>query len=184
MGSIQIGQCLLLNTDCLLELLDVLGSPLAESRLSLAVPLLALLCGRIDLEHRQYSVTNPSQGTAVLGKIPRKWTREDSSDRTGKPSGYSHTGLRPPFRLGAWPSGVGTAWPCSPESAGSPSPSGLDPNGDSSLSCLIGSFLLSSEGLSVAIPLTGSGDDCREGAANASVLTKEIKSTDGRDWAR
>jgi hypothetical protein len=117
--------------------------------------------------------------------MPRRFTREDNPDETGEPSGYSHTGLRPPFRLGACPSGVGTAGPCSPESTGSPSPSGLEPNGDSSLSCLIGSFLLlSSEGLSVAIPLTGSGDDCREGAANASVLTKEIESTDGRDWAR
>jgi hypothetical protein len=60
MSSIQISQSLLLDTDSLLKLLDVLGSPLAESCLSLAVALLPLLCGRIDLKHRQYPVTNPS----------------------------------------------------------------------------------------------------------------------------
>lgn len=171
MSSIQVSQGLLLDTDGLLELLDVLGSALPKSCLSLAVSLLPLLCGRIDLGPRQYSVSNPAPHTAGSVKIPRDWPCEDHSKRTRKARECSQrTGLRPPFRLGAWPSGVGRAWPCSPESAGSPSPSpsGLEPNGDSSLSCLIGSFLLSSEGLSVAIPLTGSGDDCREGAANAS----------------
>lgn len=171
MGGIEIGQGLLLNTDGLLKLLDVLGAPFSESCLSLAVPLLPLLCGRINLETRQHSVTNKAPYTTNSVDVPRNWPCEESSNRTSKARMYSRTGLRPPFRLGAWPSGVGRAWPCSPESAGSPSPSpsGLEPNGDSSLSCLIGSFLLlSSEGLSVAIPLTGSGDDCREGAANAS----------------
>lgn len=171
MSSIQISQRLLLDTDSLLELLDVLGSPLSKRCLGLAVSLLPLLCGRIDLEPRQYSVTNPAPHTAGPVEIPRNWTCDHHSKRSRKARECSsHTGLRPPFRLGAWPSGVGRAWPCSPESAGSPSPSpsGLEPNGDSSLSCLIGSFLLSSEGLSVAIPLTGSGDDCRGGAANAS----------------
>lgn len=49
-GSVQISQRLFLNTDGLLKLFDVLGPPLAESCLSLAVALLALLRGRIDLE--------------------------------------------------------------------------------------------------------------------------------------
>lgn len=186
MGSIQISQGLLLDADSLLELLDVLGAPLPKSCLSLAVSLLPLLCGRVDLGPPS---TFHGQRSAAHNQFKAKISRMDLRrpfNRTGKAREYSHTGLRPPFRLGAWPSGVGMAWPCSPESAGSPSPSpsGLEPNGDSSLSCLMGSFLLSSEGLSVAIPLTGSGDDCREGAANASVLTKEIKSSDGRDWAQ
>lgn len=60
MGCIQIGQCLLLDTNGLFKLLDVLGSPLPESCLSLAVSLLPLLCGRVDLEHRQHSATNPN----------------------------------------------------------------------------------------------------------------------------
>lgn len=53
MSSIQISQRLLLDTDSLFKLLDVLGSPLSKRCLSLAVSLLPLLCGRIDLEHRQ-----------------------------------------------------------------------------------------------------------------------------------
>lgn len=51
-GSVQVGQRLFLNADSLLKLFDVLGPALAESCLSLAVALLALLCGRIDLEQR------------------------------------------------------------------------------------------------------------------------------------
>ena len=66
MGSIQISQSLLLDTDSLLKLLNVLGSTLAESCLSLTVPLLPLLCGGINLEHRQYSVANLAQYTTSL----------------------------------------------------------------------------------------------------------------------
>lgn len=50
MSGIEVGQRLLLDTDGLLKLLDVLCSPLTESSLSLPVPLLSLLCGRIYLE--------------------------------------------------------------------------------------------------------------------------------------
>lgn len=56
--------------------------------------------------------------------------------------------------------------PTSPGSADSPS--GLDPNGDSSLSCLIASFL-SSVGLSDAMPLAG-GDDCHKGRQTPQFL--------------
>lgn len=84
MGSIQISQRLLLDTDSLLELLDVLGSPLSKRCLSLAVSLLPLLCGRIDLEPRQYSVTNPAPHTAGPVEIPRDWTGGDRSRRTRK----------------------------------------------------------------------------------------------------
>lgn len=79
MSSIQISQRLLLDTDSLFKLLDVLGSPLSKRCLSLAVSLLPLLCGRIDLELRQYSVTNPEPHTTCPVKIPRDWTREDRS---------------------------------------------------------------------------------------------------------
>lgn len=84
MSSIQISQGLLLDTDSLLELLDVLGSPLSKSCLSLAVSLLPLLCGRVDLEPRQYSITNTAPHTAGLVKISHNWTCEDRSKRASK----------------------------------------------------------------------------------------------------
>lgn len=49
MGRIEVRQCLLLDTDGLLELLDVLRTSLPESSLSLAVPLFSLLSGCVDL---------------------------------------------------------------------------------------------------------------------------------------
>lgn len=58
--------------------------------------------------------------------------------------------------------------PSSPGSANSPS--GLDPKGDSSLSCLIACFL-SSDGLSDAMPLAG-GDDCRKARQAPEFLAK------------
>jgi hypothetical protein len=42
-GRLQVVEILLMNTDRLLQLLDVLGPPLAEGSLSLAVALLSLL---------------------------------------------------------------------------------------------------------------------------------------------
>lgn len=78
MGGIEIGQGLLLDTDSLLELLDVLGAPFSESCLSLAVPLLPLLCGRINLETRQYFVTNPALYTTHSANAPRDWPCEES----------------------------------------------------------------------------------------------------------
>lgn len=50
MRCIQVGQGLLLDTDGLLELLDVLGTSLTESSLGLTVSLLPLLSGCIDLD--------------------------------------------------------------------------------------------------------------------------------------
>lgn len=50
MSSIEIGQGLLLDTDCLLQLLDVLCPPFSESSLRLSVPLLPLLCSSVDLQ--------------------------------------------------------------------------------------------------------------------------------------
>jgi hypothetical protein len=49
MGSLKVGQILLMSPDGFLELLDVLGPALSESRLSLTVPLFSLLGSCIDL---------------------------------------------------------------------------------------------------------------------------------------
>lgn len=49
MSCIEVGQSLFLNADGLLQLLDVLCSSLSERSLRLSVPLLPLLCGRVDL---------------------------------------------------------------------------------------------------------------------------------------
>ena len=49
MSGLQVGQVLLMSSDGFFKLLDVLSAALTESCLSLAVPLLALLRGRIDL---------------------------------------------------------------------------------------------------------------------------------------
>lgn len=49
MSRIEVGQGLLLDADGLLELLDILCTSLSESSLCLPIPLLPLLCGRIDL---------------------------------------------------------------------------------------------------------------------------------------
>ncbi len=43
MGGLEVGEVLLMSSDGLLELLDVLGPALSECRLSLAIPLLPLL---------------------------------------------------------------------------------------------------------------------------------------------
>lgn len=48
-GGLEIVEVRLVDTDSLLELLDVLGATLAERGLSLAVPLLAFLRGGVDL---------------------------------------------------------------------------------------------------------------------------------------
>ena len=48
-GRLEALQVALMDADGLLELLDVLGATLAEGSLGLAVALLALLRGRIDL---------------------------------------------------------------------------------------------------------------------------------------
>lgn len=82
MGSIQVSQGLLLDTDGLLKLLDVLGAPLPKSCLSLTVSLLPLLCGRVDLEQRQHPVTNVAPHTTVSGQRSRKWTCKDHPTRT------------------------------------------------------------------------------------------------------
>lgn len=55
MSGIEVGECLLLHTYGLLELLDVLGASLTESSLRLPISLLPLLRRRIDLSHRQSS---------------------------------------------------------------------------------------------------------------------------------
>lgn len=69
MSSVQIGQRLLLDTDGLLELLDVLGTPLAESSLSLPVPLLSLLRGRVYLRGISRWSSGPyKQPCIVCGK--------------------------------------------------------------------------------------------------------------------
>jgi hypothetical protein len=49
MSSLEVGQVLLMGSDGLLELLDVLGPALTEGRLCLAVSLLPLLRRRVDL---------------------------------------------------------------------------------------------------------------------------------------
>lgn len=49
MSSLEVSQVLLMGSDGLLELLDVLGPALTEGRLCLAVSLLPLLRRRIDL---------------------------------------------------------------------------------------------------------------------------------------
>lgn len=51
MSRIEVGQRLLLDTDCLFQLLDVLSTSLSESSLRLSVSLLPLLCGCINLHH-------------------------------------------------------------------------------------------------------------------------------------
>ena len=48
-SSLKVGQVLLVRTDGILELFDVLGAALPERRLGLAVPLLPLLRSRVDL---------------------------------------------------------------------------------------------------------------------------------------
>lgn len=141
-GSIEVGQGLLLHTDRLLELLDVLGAAFSEGSLGLSVPLLPLLGSGIDLQH--------VSGCDVV------WQGRAVGTRTRR------TGLRPPLRLGAC-SGAGLAVPTSPCSADSPS--GLEPKGDSSLSCLIASFF-SSGGLSDAIPLAGGDRLVRHGGGS------------------
>lgn len=52
-GGLQTGEVGFMGANGVLELFDVLGSTLAESRLSLAVSLLALLRRCVDLEGRQ-----------------------------------------------------------------------------------------------------------------------------------
>lgn len=49
MGGLEAVQVRLMDSDSLLELLDVLGAALAESSLGLSVPLLALLGGGVYL---------------------------------------------------------------------------------------------------------------------------------------
>lgn len=66
--------------------------------------------------------------------------------------------------------------PASPCSADSPS--GLEPSGDSSLSCLIASFF-SSRGLSDAMP-PASGDDCRKGRQTPQIPREENSSSQKR----
>lgn len=47
-GRLKVGEVLLMGANGLLQLLDVLGSPFSESRLSLPVSLLPFFRGRID----------------------------------------------------------------------------------------------------------------------------------------
>jgi hypothetical protein len=49
MSSLEVGKVLLVSPDGLLKLLNVLGTALPERCLSLPVPLLPFLRGRIDL---------------------------------------------------------------------------------------------------------------------------------------
>ena len=49
MAVLQILQCFFMVFDGAFQLLDILSPPLAEGRLRLPVPLLALLRGRVNL---------------------------------------------------------------------------------------------------------------------------------------
>lgn len=51
MALLEGGQTFLMLLDGRLELFDILGATLAESRLCLSVPLLSLLRGGIDLSN-------------------------------------------------------------------------------------------------------------------------------------
>ena len=50
MGRLKAVKVRLMDSDGLFQLFDVFGATLSESRLSLPVPLLALLGGGVDLE--------------------------------------------------------------------------------------------------------------------------------------
>lgn len=70
-GGLQVVEILLMDTDGLFQLLDVLGSPLTEGRLSLAVALFPLLRSCIDLRNfiSQEHLLSACQAPATMLRI-------------------------------------------------------------------------------------------------------------------
>lgn len=68
-GRLQVVQVLLVDLDRLLELLDVLGAALAEGGLGLAVPLLPLLRGGVDLYPVLVTTVTHSGRESIVGVL-------------------------------------------------------------------------------------------------------------------
>lgn len=88
MSSIEIGQGLLLDTDCLLQLLDVLCPPFSKSSLRLSVPLLPLLGSSVDLQrvsdYNDWRTGNFAQYSGLQLRRPSTASKGQSHSEKGE----------------------------------------------------------------------------------------------------
>lgn len=115
MALLHILQRILMMLDRCLELLDILGSTLAKSRLCLAIPLLALFRSCVDLR------IGPSC------QLTKLYHRDEINLMA---SGCRHTGLRPPLRF--WTTACSCCVKCSTSGSDMESSELVDPGASKS----------------------------------------------------